>query len=125
MENFNDKYEKCPMYYAMSVLEGKWKWIILWKIYQTKVIRYNRLKEMLQPIAHKTLSQQLKELEGNNIIHREQYNQVPPKVEYSLTPEGETLIPILSLMYQWGSEHMTPRETCEDDTCLSTDLRDS
>lgn len=120
MENFSDKYEKCPMYYAMSILEGKWKWIILWKISETKVIRYNRLKDMLQPIAHKTLSQQLKELESHNIIHREQYNQVPPKVEYSLTPEGETLIPILSLMYQWGKEHMNPAEALDGGACLSS-----
>ncbi|AOO65722.1 winged helix-turn-helix transcriptional regulator [Sulfurospirillum halorespirans] len=120
MEKFSDKYEKCPMYYAMSILEGKWKWIILWKISESKVIRYNRLKEMLQPIAHKTLSQQLKELESHNIIHREQYNQVPPKVEYSLTPEGETLIPILSLMYQWGKEHMNPAEALDGGACLSS-----
>lgn len=106
MENFNEKYEKCPMYYAMSILEGKWKWIILWAIYEAKVIRYNKLKNRLQPIAHKTLSHQLKELEHNRIIHREQYNQVPPKVEYWLTEEGKTLIPILELMFQWGEQHM-------------------
>ena len=117
MENFSDKYEKCPMYYAMSILEGKWKWIILWKINEAKVMRYNQLKTILQPIAHKTLTQQLKELESNNIIHREQYNQVPPKVEYSLTPEGETLIPILSLMYQWGKEHMNFKDIGDATEC--------
>ena len=120
MENFSDKYQKCPMYYAMSILEGKWKWIILWKISESKVIRYNKLKDMLQPIAHKTLSQQLKDLESNNIIHREQYNQVPPKVEYSLTEEGKTLIPILSLMYQWGKEHMPSNEALDKGSCLNS-----
>ncbi|MCR1809631.1 helix-turn-helix domain-containing protein [Sulfurospirillum sp. hDNRA2] len=117
MENFSDKYEKCPMYYAMSILEGKWKWIILWKIYENKVVRYNQLKTILQPITHKTLTQQLKELESHNIIHREQYNQVPPKVEYSLTAEGETLIPILSLMYQWGKEHRKSEDRSNDTGC--------
>ncbi len=117
MQNFSDKYEQCPMYYAMSVLEGKWKWIILWKIHNEGVIRYNRLREMLKPIAHKTLSQQLKELESNAIVHREQYNQVPPKVEYSLTEKGKTLIPILSLMYEWGREHRVSDMNTHEASC--------
>ncbi|MBP2636534.1 MAG: transcriptional regulator, HxlR family [Firmicutes bacterium] len=106
MEKFNKKYGQCSMYYTLSVLEGKWKWIILWEIYKAEVVRYNKLKDTVQPIAHKTLSQQLKELENSELIHREQYNQIPPKVEYSLTEKGKTLIPILNLMYQWGEQHM-------------------
>ncbi|SHL32255.1 transcriptional regulator, HxlR family [Anaerocolumna jejuensis DSM 15929] len=106
MINFESKYGKCPMYYTMSAVEGKWKWIILWEIYKAEVIRYNKLREELQPIAHKTLSKQLKELETSKLINREQYNEVPPKVEYSLTIEGKTLIPILELMYQWGEKHI-------------------
>jgi DNA-binding HxlR family transcriptional regulator len=51
VENFNEKYEKCPMYYTMSILEGKWKWIILWEIYEAGVRRYNKLKDILQPIS--------------------------------------------------------------------------
>lgn len=106
MIDFESRFGKCPMYYTMSVVEGKWKWIILWEIYLADVIRYNKLREELRPIAHKTLSNQLKELEASNLIHREQYNEVPPKVEYSLTDEGKTLIPILDLMYQWGDRHI-------------------
>jgi DNA-binding HxlR family transcriptional regulator len=105
MKNFESKYGSCSMYYTMSVFEGKWKWIILWELYKAEVIRYNKLKDKLQPIAHKTLSKQLKEMESNNLIHREQYNEVPPKVEYSLTEEGKTLIPILIRMFQWGERH--------------------
>lgn len=107
MVDFESRFGKCPMYYTMSVVEGKWKWVILYKIYKAQVIRYNKLREELQPIAHKTLSTQLKELEINKLIHREQYNEVPPKVEYSLTNEGKTLIPILELMYQWGEAHIS------------------
>ena len=113
MEKFNKKYGQCPMYYTLSILEGKWKWIILWEIYKAEVIRYNQLKDTVAPIAHKTLSHQLKELENSELIHREQYNQIPPKVEYSLTEKGETLIPILNLMYQWGDAHMP--KTLEDE----------
>ncbi|MFL0250905.1 winged helix-turn-helix transcriptional regulator [Clostridium neuense] len=106
MNSFEDKYGACGMRYTLSIVEGKWKWIILWKIYKAKVIRYNKLKDSLEPIAHKTLSVQLKELEISNLIHREQYNEIPPKVEYSLTEEGMTLIPILELMSKWGDEHI-------------------
>ena len=74
VQNFSDKYEQCPMYYTMSILEGKWKWIILWEISRAGVIRYNRLRDILKPIAHKTLSQQLKELESHNIIHSSMSN---------------------------------------------------
>lgn len=106
MNSFEDKYGTCGVCYTMSVIEGKWKWIILWKIYKAEVIRYNKLRDSLDPIAHKTLSSQLKELENSNLIHREQYNEIPPKVEYSLTEEGMTVIPILELMSKWGKEHI-------------------
>ena len=99
---FENKYGQCPMFYTMSVVEGKWKWVILWKIHEAGIIRYNKLRDELYPIAHRTLSKQLKELEASNLIHSEQYNEVPPNVEYSLTDEGSTLIPILQLMFQWG-----------------------
>lgn len=95
----------CPINYTLSILGGKWKWAILWLICSNGEIRYGRLKEKLPSIAHKTLSQQLKELEINDLIHREQYNQVPPKVEYTLTDKGKTLIPILELMSQWGNKY--------------------
>lgn len=103
---FDNKFGQCPMYYTMSILEGKWKWLILWKIYEFQIIRYNRLKNELQPIAHKTLSGQLKDLEKHQLISRKQYSEIPPRVEYSLTPKGQTLIPLLESMYQWGKKHM-------------------
>ncbi|MBK1811839.1 helix-turn-helix transcriptional regulator [Clostridium sp. YIM B02505] len=106
MDKFIDRYGECPMYYTISVLEGKWKWIILWEIYRMEVVRYSKLKERLQTIAHKTLSQQLKELEADKIINRKQYNEVPPKVEYSLTERGKSLIPVLEIMSKWGAENM-------------------
>ncbi|WP_160679610.1 helix-turn-helix domain-containing protein [Clostridium sp. C8-1-8] len=106
MDNFNDRYGECPMYYTISILEGKWKWIILWQIYNHGIVRYSRLKEGLHNIAHKTLSQQLKELEADKIINRKQYNEVPPKVEYSLTERGKSLIPILEMMSKWGQDNM-------------------
>lgn len=111
MKNHNERFRQCSIYHTLSVLEGKWKWAILWLIYMDGVLRYGELKEKLQTIAHKTLSQQLKELELNELIHREQYNQIPPRVEYSLTEKGKTLIPILELMSQWGEQNKQKNET--------------
>ena len=102
MSSEKNEVIKCPVNYTLSVLGGKWKWAILWQVSRHEVIRYGKLKDNLQSIAHKTLSQQLKELENSELIHREQYNQIPPKVEYSLTEKGKTLIPILEQMSQWG-----------------------
>lgn len=105
MNNLINEGQNCPITYTLSIIGGKWKWAILFLIYRDEVIRYGELKNYLPSIAHKTLSQQLKELENNDIIHREQYHQIPPKVEYSLTEKGKTLIPILKLMSQWGEKN--------------------
>lgn len=107
MKDCNDKFISCPINYTLSIVGGKWKWAILWIVFKNEVIRYGKLKENLSSIAHKTLSQQLKELEDNQLIIRKQYNQIPPKVEYSLSEKGETLIPILNLLYQWGEKNIS------------------
>ncbi len=106
MARENKEVINCPVNYTLSIIGGKWKWAILWQISRQEVIRYGKLKDNLQSIAHKTLSQQLKELENSELIHREQYNQIPPRVEYSLTEKGKTLIPILEQMSQWGKINM-------------------
>ncbi len=85
----------CPMEYAMNKIAGKWKLVILWHIYQNEVIRFGELMRVVGSITHKMLSTQLKELVNDGIIHKEIYNEIPPKVEYSLTEFGKTLIPIM------------------------------
>lgn len=111
--DFNSKYGKCPIYYTISKIQGKWKWAILYKLYKSKVIRYNKLWSDLKPIAHRTLSNQLKELKSDGLVHRKQYNEVPPRVEYSLTNDGQTLSPILELMSDWGAERIDSNTKCE------------
>ncbi|WP_371368119.1 HTH-type transcriptional activator HxlR [Sporomusa rhizae] len=95
----------CPMSYTVSIVGGKWQWVILWLLYNEKVQRYGELKKRLSTISHKMLSQQLNSLEFEQLIHREEYPQIPPRVEYSLTEKGETLIPILKLMAMWGGQN--------------------
>ncbi len=97
----------CPMEFTMNRIAGKWKLVILWHIYDKKVIRYGELKRSLNNITHKMLSSQLKELASFGIVHKELYHQVPPKTEYSLTEKGESLVPILNLMFEWGQEFMS------------------
>lgn len=102
MEGVNVK----PFAYAMSLIDGKWKMHILFWLWKKEVLRYNELKRSLGTVTHKMLSTQLKELERDDLIVRTEYPQVPPKVEYSLSERGKTLMPVLQLLCRWGTEHM-------------------
>lgn len=95
-----------PFAYAMSLIDGKWKMHILFWLWKKEVLRYNELKRSLGTVTHKMLSTQLKELERDDLIVRTEYPQVPPKVEYSLSERGKTLMPVLQLLCRWGTEHM-------------------
>jgi DNA-binding HxlR family transcriptional regulator len=94
-----------PYGYTLSVIGGKWKMIILYLLYNHLVVRYNELKRMIGTITYKTLSVQLKELESDGLVIRKEYPQIPPKVEYSLSAKGESLIPIMDALCDWGHAH--------------------
>ena len=70
-----------------------------------KVVRFNEMRKYIGSITFKTLSSTLKQLEADGLIDRKEYSQIPPKVEYSLTQRGESLIPILDRMCEWGEQH--------------------
>ncbi|MDD2958522.1 MAG: helix-turn-helix domain-containing protein [Lachnospiraceae bacterium] len=95
-----------PFAYAMSIIDGKWKMHILFWLWKKQVLRYSELKRSLDGVTHKMLSSQLKELERDKLIIRKEYPQVPPKVEYSLSKRGLTLMPVLQLLCKWGTAHM-------------------
>ncbi len=95
--------EWCPIEQTLGVIGGVWKVIIIRELL-TGTKRYGRLHHALRGVTHKMLTQQLRELESAGVVHREVYLQVPPKVEYSLTPLGLGLEPILQAMHGWGSE---------------------
>lgn len=92
----------CAITYTLSIFEGKWKWLIIYVLSEEGTIRYGELKRCLPSITHKMLSQQLKELESMKLILRKVYHQIPPKVEYSLTKKGATLLPMIDLLCEWG-----------------------
>jgi len=92
--------------YTLSIIGGKHKMIIIYCIAQCdNVLRFNELHKMIKNISYKSLSQALKELEADDLIIRREYPQIPPKVEYSLTPKGISLIPIMEAMCEWGKKN--------------------
>ena len=95
------KYTDCPLEYALEILGGKWKLKIIWTIYEAKVIRFNQLKREVSGITDLMLAKILKLLAENNIVQRTQFNEIPPRVEYSLTENGLQLVESLSNIRQW------------------------
>lgn len=95
------KATKCPAETTLEVIGGRWKVLILWQLLQG-VKRFSELQRALKGISQKMLTQQLREMERDRIIAREVFAQVPPKVEYSLTPLGESLRPVVEAMCEWG-----------------------
>ncbi|EPZ52704.1 hypothetical protein N007_02645 [Alicyclobacillus acidoterrestris ATCC 49025] len=95
----------CEKELTLSVIGGKWKMIILWHIGLDSPQRFSKLRRLLPNVTPKMLTSQLRELENDGIIHRKVYQQVPPKVEYTLTEHGKNLMPILELMYDWGKSY--------------------
>lgn len=91
--------------YTLSLINGKYKMTILYTLMEFGVVRFNEMKKYIGEISYKTLSSTLKELESDQLIHRKEYPQIPPKVEYSLTERGKSLIPILDGMCEWGDKN--------------------
>ncbi len=103
---YTDK-EKCPIIYVLDKIGQKWKIPILWHLADEKrPLRYNELKRSIPTITNIMLTKSLQELEQCNLVHRKQYDVIPPKVEYSLTERGKSLIPILYAIHQWGQEQI-------------------
>lgn len=95
----------CPVEKTLELIGGRWKVLILRELFPG-VKRFGQLHRALHGITQKMLTQQLREMEEDGIIHREVYLQVPPKVEYSLTPLGESLKPIIVSMHEWAVRHL-------------------
>lgn len=101
----NECFRSTGFSYTLSLINGKYKMTILYVLAEFGVVRFNEMKKYIDEISYKTLSSTLKELEADKLVHREEYPQIPPKVEYSLTVRGKSLIPILETMCDWGEEN--------------------
>lgn len=98
-KNFNTSVEL-----SLEIVGGKWKMPIIWRL-KDNPMRYGELKKSLNKVTHKMLTQQLRELEQDEILARKVYTEVPPKVEYSLTLLGESVIPVIDLLREWGEQY--------------------
>jgi DNA-binding HxlR family transcriptional regulator len=106
MGHLCDRTFNCEKELTLSIIGGKWKMLIMWYLGKEGTKRFGELKSLIPGITQRMLVSQLRELEEDLIIHREVYPVVPPKVEYSLTERGESLMPILDAMYEWGKNYM-------------------
>lgn len=96
--------ESCGLGPAFQVIGGKWKALILWLVH-TEPRRFGELKRLVPDISEKMLIQQLREMEADGLVHREIFHEVPPRVEYSATPLGQSLDKALAPLAVWGQEH--------------------
>ena len=96
----------CPVEATMSKLGGKYKAILVYHLVEGGTLRFSELQRLVPQATAKMLSQQLRELEADGLVHREVYPVVPPKTEYSLTELGKTMAPIVQAMCDWGNAHM-------------------
>lgn len=104
-DRINLKEINCEKELTLAVIGGKWKLIILWHLGLEGTKRFSELKKMIPHITQKMLTHQLRELEQDLLVHRKVYAEVPPRVEYSLTDHGQSLMPVLQAMYNWGKQY--------------------
>ncbi|MBU8879724.1 winged helix-turn-helix transcriptional regulator [Bacillus sp. FJAT-29790] len=116
-----EKTYNCEKELTLAIIGGKWKMLIMWHLGKEGTKRFSELRTLIPDITQRMLVNQLRELEADSIVHREVYPVVPPKVEYSLTEQGESLMPILESMYEWGKNY---RETViKDQTIINEAIR--
>ena len=105
----NANFEDTGFHYTLSLISGKYKMVILYCLMEYQPVRFNEMRRYLKTISDKTLSASLKELEADGLISRKEYPQIPPKVEYSLTPRGTSLMQVLDQLCIWGEQNRLPR----------------
>lgn len=102
---------RCPLEYGLDVFGGKWKSRIICVLAEAKVLRYSELRKEMTNITDAVLASTLKELINDSIVSRKQYNEIPPRVEYSLTEKGHSVVPILQSICRWsGAYHKEDSE---------------
>lgn len=107
MENIRTEYMACPIRRVVSRFGDKWSLLVLFMLNksETGVLRFNEIRRLMTDCSQKMLSQTLKNLEQSHLVHREVYAEVPPRVEYSLTETGKSLMPSVLSLIKWAMEH--------------------
>lgn len=96
----------CTVEATLNLIGGKWKGVILYRLLTAQVLRFNELRRLLPHITQRMLTNQLRELEGDGLVQRTVYPEVPPKVEYRLSSYGQTLSPVILALKAWGDAHL-------------------
>ncbi|MWV42797.1 transcriptional regulator [Paenibacillus sp. HJL G12] len=117
---------ECRVETALEILVGKWKPVILFQLFSNGTMRFSELQKAIPDITKKMLTAQLRELEYHDIVHREIYQQIPPKVEYSITEYGKGMTSVLQAMNDWGMAHVEHMNELygEDKTVESFEITD-
>lgn len=102
---FNSKLYSCYFELTLDLIGGKWKSVVIYYLGQHGTMRYHEIRNCMPKITERMLTKQLRELESEGFIHREIYKEIPPKVEYTLTPLGQSIIPILNQLKDWGENY--------------------
>ena len=102
---WNNKEFRCPVEVTIDIIGGKWKSLILWHLHQGKM-RFKELERIVPGVSQKMLTQQLKEMEKDQLLAKTVYPEVPPRVEYELTPRGHSLFPLLQSMHDWAVDEL-------------------
>ena len=107
MADIQAQYFNCPIRQVVSRFGDKWSMLVLYMLHtsETGVLRFNEIRRLMTDCSQKMLSQTLKNLEQSHLVHREVYPEVPPRVEYSLTETGKSLMPAIEALVKWGQEH--------------------
>ena len=107
MADVKAEYLACPIRQVVSRFGDKWSMLVLYMLHtnETGVLRFNEIRRLMTDCSQKMLSQTLKNLEQSHLVHREVYPEVPPRVEYSLTETGRSLMPAIIALIDWGKEH--------------------
>ena len=107
MADIKAEYLACPIRQVVSRFGDKWSMLVLYMLHtnETGVLRFNEIRRLMTDCSQKMLSQTLKNLEQSHLVHREVYPEVPPRVEYSLTETGRSLMPAIIALIDWGKEH--------------------
>lgn len=105
---FRERNYNCPMEMTIDLIGGKWKALLLWNL-SVQTLRFSELQRQFPLLTQKMLTQQLRELAKDGLIERKAYDEMPPRVEYSLTEFGRTIMPVLYAMNQWGTAYLDGR----------------
>ncbi len=116
MSTCNRELYNCPVEATIDLIGGKWKALILFHLFG-KTLRFSEIHRLVPKATQKMLTQQLRDLENDGLINRKIYQQIPPKVEYSLTSMGESLKPVLDSMCRWGDNYLNKNinQKCKPD----------